>query len=237
MRIHYRKQLETLHLQLIEMGAAAVDAIDTAMRAVFDHDLALAKKVGTMEGSMDEAEREIQSLCLKLLLGQQPVAGDLHQVSATMHMISDLERVGDLAEDIAEVAPYIEDDELLEVVNLKDMAVAACGMVSDSLNAYVKQDVKLAHDVIQRDDVVDRELTYAKQKWVELVYDAEGKKVRDSAEEFADILMISKYLERVADHATNVAEWVIYAVDGILPGDETEYEKDAHSRAESGNNA
>lgn len=230
MRIQYRKQLETLHLQLIEMGAAAVDAIDTAMRAVFYHDLSLAKKTASLEGSMDEAEREIQSLCLKLLLGQQPVAGDLRQVSATMHMISDLERVGDLAEDIAEVAPYIKDDDLLEGVNLKEMADAACAMVSDSLNAYVKQDAKLAHDVIQRDDIVDQELTNAKKKWVELVYDSEGKKVRDSAEEFADILMISKYLERVADHATNVAEWVIYAVDGILPGDETEYEKDSRAK-------
>jgi phosphate transport system protein len=227
MRIHYRKQLETLHLQLIEMGAAAVDAIETAMRAVFDHDLALAKKTSTLESSMDEAEREIQSLCLKLLLGQQPVAGDLRQVSATMHMISDLERVGDLAEDIAEVAPYIKDDELLDRVHLKEMSEAACTMVSDSLNAYVKQDVKLAHDVIQRDDVVDEELDFAKKKWVELVYNGDEDKVKKSAEEFADILMISKYLERVADHATNVAEWVIYAVDGILPGDETEYEKDS----------
>lgn len=232
MRIHYRKQLETLHLQLIEMGAAAVDAIETAMRAVFDHDLALAKKTSTLESSMDEAEREIQSLCLKLLLGQQPVASDLRQVSATMHMISDLERVGDLAEDIAEVAPYIKDDELLEQVNLKEMSEAACAMVSDSLNAYVKQDAKLAHDVIQRDDAVDKELNFAKQKWVELVYKGEEAKVRQSAEEFADILMISKYLERVADHATNVAEWVIYAVDGILPGAETEYEKDSKNKDE-----
>ncbi|MGN1381778.1 MAG: phosphate signaling complex protein PhoU [Eubacterium sp.] len=232
MRIHYRKQLETLHLQLIEMGAAAVDAIETAMRAVFDHDLALAKKTSTLESSMDEAEREIQSLCLKLLLGQQPVASDLRQVSATMHMISDLERVGDLAEDIAEVAPYIEGDELLEQVNLKAMSDAACGMVSDSLNAYVKQDVRLAHDVIQRDDKVDEELTFAKKKWVELVYNGDEEKVKKSAEEFADILMISKYLERVADHAVNVAEWVIYAVDGILPGDETEYEKDSKNKEE-----
>ncbi len=226
MRIHYRQQLETLHLQLIEMGAAAVDAIDTAMRSVLNHDMALAKKAEQLEGAMDQSQREIQSLCLKLLLGQQPVAGDLRQVSATMHMISDLERVGDLAQDISELAPYITDPDLLDQVNLHDMSDVACGMVSDSLNAYVKQDSKLAQEVIDRDDVVDEALTQAKRKWVELVYNEAGEKVRDSAEEFADILMISKYLERVADHATNVAEWVIYAVDGILPGDESEYEKD-----------
>ena len=209
MRSRFDEQLALLNKELIEMGALCEQVIALAAQSLTGGDTALAAGVSPLDEEIDRKEREIESLCLKLLLQQQPVARDLRQISAALKMITDMERIGDQAEDIAEIVAFLggrgtENSELL-----RDMARSTIRMVSGSVDAYVKRDVPLAEKVIAEDDVVDDYFARVKKTLISRI-------AADPTDgEFAlDVLMIAKYFERIGDHAVNIAEWVIFSVTG-----------------------
>ncbi len=209
MRSHFDEQLAQLNRELTEMGALCEEVIALAAKALLEGDNKLAAMVAPLDSEIDQKERDIESLCLKLLLQQQPVARDLRQISAALKMITDMERIGDQAEDIAEIVTYMEsecDDSTL----LREMAKATIKMVTESVDAYVRRDTELAAMVIAEDDIVD---DYFNQVKKELI--AEISKNPISGEQTLDLLMVAKYFERIGDHAVNIAEWVIFSVTGI----------------------
>ena len=209
MRSKFDQQLAALNQELTEMGTTCAQAIGLAAQALEQQDVALAAPVGQLEVQTNEQERTIEALCLKLLLQQQPVARDLRQISAALKMITDMERIGDQAEDIAEIVAFLDGRQAENDALLKEMAKAVIQMVTESVDAYVKCDIMLAKKVIAADDVVDEQFARVKQSLI-------GKIAADPADgEYAlDLLMIAKYYERIGDHATNIAEWVIYSVTG-----------------------
>ena len=210
MRSRFDEQLGLLNRELIEMGALCEEVIALAAKAMEIGDVTLAKKVGPLDAEIDRKEREIESLCLKLLLQQQPVARDLRQISAALKMITDMERIGDQAEDIAEIVTFLdgrgtEDSELM-----REMARATIKMVTDSVDAFVKHDILLAEQVVRDDDTVDRYFDEVKRRLIERI-----AATPDDGEYSLDLLMIAKYFERIGDHATNIAEWVMFSVTGV----------------------
>lgn len=209
MRSRFDQQLERLHLELTRMGAQCEQAIAAGIKALLEDDDAMAGEAIAIEREIDQQEREIESLCMKLLLQQQPVARDLRMVSSALKMISDMERIGDQAADIAEITRHIGGAPLPGQVRLKEMAQAAAKMVAGSVDAFVKRDLNLAGSVIQYDDVVDELFVRIKEELTELI-----RRDASSAEEALDLLMIAKYLERIGDHAVNLAEWVEYSITG-----------------------
>lgn len=210
MRNRFDEQLYELNRELIEMGAMCEEAIATAAKALSSGDMVLAEKVRTNGSAIDQLEREIESHCMKLLLHQQPVARDLRQISAALKMITDMERIGDQAEDIAEIVSFLNGHTTKGVERIEDMARETIRMVTESVDAFVKKDVALAELVIAHDDVVDGLFSEVKRDIIKLIAAEPGDG------EFAlDLLMISKYFERIGDHATNIAEWVIYSVTGV----------------------
>ena len=209
MRSRFDEQLALLKKEMIEMGAMCEEAIALAARALTEGNITLAEKVAPLSQNIDQMERDIESRCLKLLLQQQPVAKDLRVISAALKMITDIERIGDQAEDITEILPYLSGRKLPDNIPVKEMAGGVIRMVTDSVDAYVKQDIDMAKSVINRDDVIDRYFASIKLSLIDLL-----KKDTDSGEFAIDLLMIGKYLERIGDHATNIAEWVIFSVTG-----------------------
>jgi phosphate transport system protein len=209
MRDKFNEQLDQLHRELIQMGASCEDAISAAAEALLKQDETMADAAREAEREIDRRERDIESLCLKLLLQQQPVARDLREISATLKMISDLERIGDQAADIAELTPYMEDGGL-GLRSIGEMARAACRMVTDSVEAFVKRNLELAHAVCAADDQMDALFDETKRELIAMI-----AKEPAQGERYLDLLMVAKYLERIGDHATNVAEWVEYAETGI----------------------
>ena len=210
MRSRFDEQLALLNKELIEMGALCEEVIALTSKALTAADKNLAKQVAPLDAEIDRKERTIESLCLKLLLPQQPVARDLRQISAALKMITDMERIGDQAEDIAEIVCFLdgrstENDELL-----REMARAVIQMVTQSVDAFVKHDTMLARKVISDDDIVDDFFDRVKNRLIEKI----GKEPADG--EYAlDLLMIAKYFERIGDHAVNIAEWVIFSITGV----------------------
>ena len=209
MRSRFDEQLALLKKEMIEMGAMCEEAIALAARALTEGNITLAEKVAPLSQNIDQMERDIESRCLKLLLQQQPVAKDLRVISAALKMITDIERIGDQAEDIAEIIPFLNGRTGAEFADFKPMAEATCKMVTDSLDAYVKQDVALAKAVAEHDDVVDDAFSRMKDMLIKMI--SENKADGEYA---VDLLMIAKYFERIGDHATNIAEWVIFSVTG-----------------------
>lgn len=200
------------------MGALCELAIKTVSEALANRDYALAETLTAIDEEIDQKERDIESLSLKLLLRQQPVAGDLRQISAALKMITDLERIGDQAEDIAEIIVHLADkDDDLEA-ELSGMANATMKMVTDSVDAYVKRDTELARAVMAADDVVDNYFSSIKKDLINAI-----AADPDAGEYALDLLMIAKYYERIGDHAVNVAEWVVFSITGIHRS--TEYEE------------
>ena len=216
MRSRFDEQLALLKKEMIEMGAMCEEAIALAARALTEGNISLAEKVAPLSQNIDQMERDIESRCLKLLLQQQPVAKDLRVISAALKMITDIERIGDQAEDITEILPYLSGRKLPDNIPVKEMAGGVIRMVTDSVDAYVKQDIDMAKSVINRDDVIDRYFASIKLSLIDLL-----KKDTDSGEFAIDLLMIGKYLERIGDHATNIAEWVIFSVTGVHKEAET----------------
>ena len=209
MRNRFDEQLFALNREIIEMGAMCEEAIASAAKALTTGDMELAAKVCENSSAIDQMERDIESRCMKLLLHQQPVARDLRLISAALKMITDMERIGDQAEDIAEIVTFLKGHTLEGMELIEEMARETIEMVTASVDAFVKKDVALAEQVIARDDVVDDYFSRVKHDIISLI-------AENSADgEFAlDLLMISKYFERIGDHATNIAEWVIYSITG-----------------------
>ena len=209
MRNRFDQQLYELNREMIEMGAMCEEAIAAAAKALSTGDIALAEKVRANSGAIDQMERDIEDRCMRLLLHQQPVARDLRLISAALKMITDMERIGDQAEDIAEIVTFLNGHTMEDMQLVEEMARATIEMVISSVDAFVKKDVKLAEKVIARDDIVDTYFSRIKCGIISMI-------TKDPANgEFAlDLLMIAKYFERIGDHATNIAEWVIFSVTG-----------------------
>lgn len=207
MRRHFDKQLSQLNRELIDMGALCEEVIALASKALSGADKKMAEKVASLDSEIDQKERDIESLCLKMLLQQQPVARDLRQISAALKMITDMERIGDQAEDIAEIIHFLngrtfENDEFL-----RKMARATIKMVTSSVDAYVNRDIMLAKNVIKADDEVDNYFDKIKNDLIDKI-----AKNPDDGEYYIDLIMIAKYFERIGDHAVNIAGWVIFSV-------------------------
>lgn len=211
MRERFNEQLSYLHREMIEMGGQCEEIISLAIDAFVDNDEALIDKVFALEAEIDKKEREIESICLRLLLQQQPMASDLREISAALKMISDMERIGDQAAEIAEISKLIGGRVNISEAHIKNMAKDAVKMVTDSIDSYVKLDIDLARSVIVYDDVVDRWFDRIKNELI-----IETAKNNDIGDYF-DLLMVAKYLERIADHATNIAEWVEFTIKGVRP--------------------
>ena len=210
MRNRFDEQLEQLNVELIKMGALCEESIACAVKALFDEKTGeMISKVNENEEETDHMEHDIEALCMKLLLHQQPVARDLRSVSSALKMISDMERIGDQSQDIAEIAGFVHSTELTGKVHISDMANEAISMVTMSVDSFVRKDVKLAQQAIAADDTVDQLFLKVKEELIELV-----RGDSDEAEYSMDLLMAAKYLERIADHATNIAEWVVYSITG-----------------------
>ena len=197
MRNQFEKQLQQLNEDLISMGALCKEAVADAMTALLYSDKQARQK------------RDIESLCMKLLLQQQPVARDLRNISAALKMISDMERIGDQASDIADITKYLENSELTQHVHIQQMAEAAMGMLTDSIEAFVKKDLLLARKVMKQDDVVDELFNQVKSELITAIAEES-----DQGEICIDMVMVAKYFERIADHVVNIAEWVEYSVTG-----------------------
>ena len=210
MRDIYQEQLKNLHQELVKMGAACEEIIDLAARSLTDYDRELEEKTAQVGASIDESERTIETICLKLLLRQQPVAGDLRQISAAMKMITDMERIGDQAEDIVDLVPKMKQGAGENDSRIRQMAKAAQYMVTEAVNAYVSQDLELARAVMDYDDVVDNYFNQIKSGIISMIAANPGE-----GEYALDLLMIAKYFERIGDHCTNIAEWVEFSVTGI----------------------
>ena len=214
MRTKFDEQLVLLNTELIQMGALCEDAIALSAKALTGSDTALAKKIPPIEVAIDEKEREIETLCLKLLLQQQPVARDLRQMSAALKMITDMERIGDQAADISELVAYLGGRSFGEYALISDMARAAVNMVTDSIDAYIKRDVDNAELVIAHDDVVDALFDKIKASLISMI-----REHPENGEYAVDLLMTAKYFERIGDHAVNIAEWVVFSITGVHKGE------------------
>ena len=211
MRKTFDQQLELLSQELTHMGALCETAIASATEALKKRDVALAKQAIAADQEIDQQEREIERLCLKLLLQQQPVARDLRQISSALKMITDMERIGDQAADISEIVTYMSEENIIQELDRIDaMARASSQMVTQSVDAYVKKDLDLAKKVIEDDDAVDRLFEEIKRELIKMIAADPG-----CGEQALDFLMIAKYLERIGDHATNIAEWVEFSVTGV----------------------
>ncbi|MEE0685692.1 MAG: phosphate signaling complex protein PhoU [Lachnospiraceae bacterium] len=210
MRNRFDEQLAELNKEIIEMGSMCEEVIDKATKAINLGDVQLAKTVKESGASIDQMERDIESRCMKLLLHQQPVARDLRMISAALKMITDMERIGDQAEDIAEIVTFLDGRTVGEMKLISEMAYKTIEMVTASVDAFVKKDTVIAEKVIEQDDIVDNYFSDIKTSIINWI----ANNPEDG--EFAlDLLMIAKYLERIGDHATNIAEWVIFSVTGI----------------------
>lgn len=218
MRDRFMEQLTQLHQELTNMGMRCVEAISCAIRALTENERELIAEAEQIEREIDGLESAIESLCVKLLLQQQPVAKDLRAITSALKMISDLERIGDQAADIAELTRRIIGRVNDSETHIKAMAVEAVKMVSDSIQSFVEGDENAARAVIRQDDVVDQYFMDIRDELVDLL-----KRHPDDSSYYLDLMMVAKYLERIGDHAANVAEWVIYSVTGIRESSEHHY--------------
>jgi phosphate transport system protein len=214
MRTRFEIQLETLNNEIIEMGALVEQAMGNAVEALLHQSMDIAKKNIEFDKEIDQKMKDIESLCLKLLLSQQPVARDLRLISAALKMVSDLERIGDQCADISEIVltlPAGSDTNHLNLI--PRMANATKKMVSESVDAFVNRDIHLAHSVCDYDDVVDNLFNEIRRDLI--------SKIRENVEDgecIIDLLMIAKYFERIGDHSVNVAKWVIFSITGTRNG-------------------
>ena len=214
MRNRLDEQLHALNHELLEMGSLIERAIRSATDALIRQDGEAALQALSADKEVDQAERDIESLCLKLLLQQQPVARDLRLISSVLKMITDMERIGDQASDIAELAIYLSSEPYIkELTHLPQMAEHAIRMVTGALDAYVRKDVPMAQEVIGMDDAVDTLFVTVKDELIALI-----RNDASAGSQAIDLLMIAKYYERIGDHAQNIAEWVEYALTGKHKG-------------------
>ena len=209
MRTRFDQQLGKLNVELITMGALCEEAIGLVADALTRGATVKSNEISSLEVRIDHKERDIESLCMKLLLQHQPVAGDLRVISSALKMISDMERIGDQAADIAEILQYITDAETESKSHIAEMAAAAGRMVTDAVSAFVSKDPQQAKAVMAYDDQVDGLFARVKEDLTAMIL--ENPK---NGENCLDLLMIAKYFERIGDHAVNIAEWVMFSITG-----------------------
>ncbi len=211
MRLKFEEQLHTLNNLLIEMGGLIEGAIETAIDALTNQNVDTAIRAIQMDKEVDAIEKEIESLCLKLLLQQQPVARDLRLISSALKMITDMERIGDQAADISDISIQLANVKYIKKIeHIPQMAAATVKMVTDAIEAFVRKDVALAKAVMAYDDVVDDLFDDVKNELIEAI-----RKDAENGEQAVDLLMIAKYFERIGDHAVNIAEWVEFSITGV----------------------
>ncbi len=210
MRTRFDQELERLNTEIIEMGGMIESAIGNAVTALVNQDVELARVAIESDREIDEMERQIERHCLRLLLQQQPVAADLRLISTALKLITDMERIGDHAEDISEITLRLAGEQYtMDIDHLNRMAKAATGMVKKSVDAFVARDKDMASEVIADDDVIDALFDSAKTELIRLIQlDAAN------GEQAVDFLLVAKYFERIGDHAVNIAQWVIFSVTG-----------------------
>lgn len=213
MRTEFDEQLDLLHKELITMGAFCENAIAMSARALTEGNPQLAKAVPELSVKVDHKEREIENMCLKLLLQQQPVAKDLRMISSALKMVTDMARIGDQSADIAEIITLANIRPTDDTQVIYDMSVAVIKMVTDSIDAFVKKDMQMAKAVIDYDDVVDSFFNQVKKILIDLF-----SKPETDGEYAIDLLMIAKYFERIGDHAVNIAQWVLFSITGKKEG-------------------
>lgn len=210
MRNRFDRQLSTLNDELIEMGSMIEKSIETAIKALVNQDVDLARHAIEADEEIDRQERIIENLCLKLLLQQQPVAKDLRLISSALKMITDMERIGDHASDISEITIALADQPYIKKLeHIQQMAKETMIMLVGSIEAFVDKDLEKANEVIKRDDVVDDLFDKVKKELIQMIHEN-----ADKGEQAADLLMVAKYMERIGDHATNISEWVIFSITG-----------------------
>ena len=211
MRSRFEEQLKELDNSLIEMGALIERSIAHAIKALIEQDVELAQKVIDYDDEIDQKERDIETLCFKLLLQQQPVAKDLRLISAALKMITDMERIGDQASDISQITIYLSKEQYIkQLIHIPQMAEATIKMVADSINAFVNKDIELAQSIHRKDDFVDELFYTIKKDLITLVHQDIS-----TGEQALDLLMIAKYFERIGDHAVNIGEWVTFSLTGV----------------------
>jgi len=211
MRSKFDEQLVTLNSALIAMAEVVEKAISDANKALINQDTKLAEKIIASDDEIDNREEEIEDLCLKLILRHQPVASDLRLVSSILKMITDLERIGDHATDISEITILLADKEYkTKLERIPQMAEATMKMVTSSIDAFVKRDLDLAKQVIEYDDVVDDLFVTVRDEVIEMI-----NKNSEHSDQAIDLIMVAKYFERIGDHATNIAEWVVFSLTGM----------------------
>ena len=209
MRMRFDQQLEELNLELIKMGALCERAIRRAADQLLNEKETETQAVDRMEEEINHQERDIENLCMKLLLQQQPVARDLRMISSALKMISDMERIGDQAQDIADMAKFVKVQEIAHKMNIGKMAEATIKMVTESIDSFVKKDLDSAAAVVKYDDVVDDLFLKVKADLPRLI-----ENDPQNAEYYIDLIMVAKYFERIGDHAENIAQWVEYSITG-----------------------
>ncbi len=209
MRSVFDAQLEEVNIELIKMGSLCEEALKCSAKVLFDADTDSLIKTEELEREIDIKERSIEDLCVKILLHQQPVAKDLRVVSSAMKMIADMERIGDQAKDIAELGEIICKKDIVSEVHIRKMYELAAAMLRDSIDAFVTKNIELAESIEHKDDEVDKCFDNVKGELIELL-----KKENSDNVTCLDILMVAKYLERIGDHAVNISEWVVYAIEG-----------------------
>lgn len=213
MRLKFDKQLELLHKELIGMGAFCESAIAMATQALAQGDIQIAGHVSELSVEIDQKERDIEAMCMKLLLRQQPVAKDLRVISSALKMVTDMERIGDNSWDIAEIVTMANIRASDNTLPIQNMAKATIKMVTDSIDAFVKKDIELAKSVVSYDDVVDSYFDEIKTNLIAQFGDPEA-----DGEKVLDLLMIAKYFERIGDHASEIAKWVLFSITGSKEG-------------------
>ena len=211
MRNQFDRQLNTLNGELIQMGHMVEQAIEHAIEAMVHQDAEKARQNMEFDSEVDQQEKDIETLCMKLLMKQQPVARDLRLISAALKMITDMERIGDQAADISELALCLVNEKELPMMDrMKQMSQECMLMVMKALEAFVAKDIEMAKKVIARDDVIDAMFDDTKKEVIELIQNHGA-----GAEVATDLLMVAKYFERIGDHATNIAEWVVFSITGV----------------------
>lgn len=213
MRDYYNKQLSELEKMMCDMGQMIETAIEDAMTALLEKDQEKAKEIIQNDEKVDHQQKKIEDLCMQLLLSQQPVATDLRQISSAIKMVTDMERIGDHAADISEITLQLTQSGYPhDLTEVKKMAKETTNMLKDSLDAYIEKNAQKAVKVIHQDDVVDDYFSRIKKEIIRQINESS-----EGGEQEADLLMIIKYLERIGDHATNIAEWVLFYITGEHP--------------------
>lgn len=208
MREKFERQLVELNNTMIDMGNKVIESINGSIDALINRDIEKAKKIMENDNEIDHLQKAIESICFNLLVVQQPVAKDLRAITAAMKMVTDMERIGDHAADISEMTILMgKDSKIDNFDHISKMAAETMIMLNQSIEAYVEKDTKKAHDVIEHDDIVDKLFDEAKKDVIRLIIESS-----DDGEDATDLLMIAKYFERIGDHATNIAEWVIFSL-------------------------